>query len=142
VETVVTTGQVLATLDDRDLRLERAKWASQQEQLVRQYHQAMATRNAAQVVILAAQIDQARAELALVEDRLGRTKVTAPFAGVVVSGDLTQMLGAPVEQGQVLFEVAPLEHYRLVLQIDERDVAKPYDAPGSGPNTKQTGGRE
>jgi biotin carboxyl carrier protein len=120
---VVKTGQVLATLDDRDLRLERAKWVSQHEQLVKQYHQAMAVRNAAQVVILTAQIDQARAELALVEDRLLRTKVTAPFPGVIVSGDLSQMLGAPVEQGHVLFEVAPLEHYRLVLQIDERDVA-------------------
>jgi hypothetical protein len=30
----------------------------------------------------------------------------------------------------------------LRFEIDERDVAKPYDAPGSGPNTKQTGGRE
>jgi multidrug resistance efflux pump len=120
---VVKAGQVLASLDDRDLRLERAKWVSQQEQLVKQYHQAMAVRNAAHVVILTAQIDQARAELALVDDRLGRTRVTAPFDGVVVAGDLTQMLGAPVEQGHVLFELAPLEHYRLVLQIDERDIA-------------------
>ena len=46
----------------------------------------------------------------------------APFAGVVVSGDLSQSLGAPVEQGQVLFEVAPLQDYRVKLQADERDI--------------------
>ena len=41
----------------------------------------------------------------------------------MVEGDLSQKLGAPVERGQVLFEVAPLESYRVVLQVDERDVA-------------------
>jgi hypothetical protein len=32
------------------------------------------------------------------------------------------MLGAPLEQGKVLFELAPLESYRVVLQVDERDI--------------------
>ena len=45
------------------------------------------------------------------------------FDGVVVSGDLTQSLNAPVERGQVLFEVAPLADYRVVVQVDERDIA-------------------
>lgn len=115
-------GQVLATLDDRDLRLSRAKWASQEEQLLRQYQQAMALRNAAQVVILTAQLDQVRAEMALVDDQLKRTNITAPFDGVVVTGDLSQSLSAPVERGQVLFEVAPPAAYRVVLQVDERDI--------------------
>jgi multidrug efflux pump subunit AcrA (membrane-fusion protein) len=49
--------------------------------------------------------------------------VTAPFDGVLVSGDLTQALGAPLERGQVLFEIAPLDAYRIVLQVDEHKVA-------------------
>jgi hypothetical protein len=48
--------------------------------------------------------------------------VVAPFDGSVVIGDLSQSIGAPVERGQVLFEVAPLADYRVVLQVDERDV--------------------
>jgi len=32
------------------------------------------------------------------------------------------VLGAPVERGSVLFEVAPLDLWRLALQVDERDV--------------------
>ena len=51
-----------------------------------------------------------------------RTQLTAPFDGLVVSGDLTQALGSPVERGQVLFTVAPLDVYRILLQIDERDI--------------------
>jgi RND family efflux transporter MFP subunit len=118
----VRAGQVLAVLDDRDLRLARLRSLSQQEQLARQYQQAMAAGNAAQVVILSAQMEQARAEVALLDDQLRRTRVTAPFDGVVVVGDLTQTLAAPVERGQVLFEVAPLDAYRLVLHVDERDI--------------------
>jgi multidrug efflux pump subunit AcrA (membrane-fusion protein) len=83
----------------------------------------MAKRAAAQVSILAAQIDQAAAQLKLLDDQLSRTRVLAQFDGVIVKGDLSQALGAPVERGQVLFEVAPLDSYRVVLQVDERDVA-------------------
>ena len=104
------------------MTLEHLKWRSQYEQVLKQYHQAMATRNPAQAAIVTAQIDQARAQLALLDDQLGRTQLRAPFNGVVVSGDLSQSLGSPVERGQVLFEVAPLDVYRVILQIDERDV--------------------
>lgn len=121
---LVQAGQVLSTLDDRDLKLEGLKWRSQKEQYVKQYHLAMAQRNAAQVKIIMAQIAQADAELALVEDQQARTQVRAPIAGVITKGDLSQSIGAPAERGQVLFEVAPLDAYRLVLQVDERDTAQ------------------
>ena len=120
---LVRRGQMLAVLDDRELRLERLKVQSQQEQLVKQHNLALANRNAAQVNIAAAQIDQARAQLALIDEQLGKTRVTAGFDGVVVTGDLSQSLGSPVERGQVLFEIAPLDAYRVVLQVDERDIA-------------------
>ncbi|MCC6640715.1 MAG: GAF domain-containing protein, partial [Deltaproteobacteria bacterium] len=116
---LVVAGQPLGRLDDRELRLERMKWASQLEQALTQYREALAAREAAKSVILSAQIDQARAQLALLEDQLGRTELRAPVAGVVVSGDLSQRLGAPVERGSVLFEVAPLDAWRVVLQVDE-----------------------
>ncbi len=119
---LVRQGQPLAALDDRELKLERLKWASQLEQLVKQYHQAMAAHNSAQVAILAAQVDQAKAQLALIEDQLARTRLLAPFNGIVVTGDLSQSLGSPVERGQVLFEIAPLDAYRVILQMDEREI--------------------
>ena len=121
---VVRAGDILATLDNRDLKLEQLKWSSQKEQYNKQYSLAMAQRNAAQVKITAAQIAQADADLALIEDQLGRTHVRAPIDGLVVSGDLSQSIGAPAERGQVLFEVAPLDAYRIILQVDERDAAE------------------
>ncbi|MDH5206077.1 MAG: HlyD family secretion protein, partial [Hylemonella sp.] len=38
--------------------------------------------------------------------------------------DLSQQLGSPVEQGKLLFEVAPLDAYRIILQVDERDIGE------------------
>lgn len=118
----VREGQVLATLDDRDLQLERQKRLGEREQLTKQLHKALADRNAALVRIIQAQIDQAAAYLQLLDDQLSRVSLRAPFDGIVVTGDLSQRLGAPVGRGHVLFEIAPPEAYRVVLQVDERDI--------------------
>jgi len=75
------------------------------------------------VQIVGAQLEQSRAQVERVEDQLLRTRVVAPFDGVVVSGDLTQSLGAPVERGTVLYEVAPMSAFRVILKVDERDMA-------------------
>ena len=120
----VRKGQVLARLDDRELKLERARWLSEAEQMQRRYRQAAAVQERASMTIAAAQQQQAEAQLALVEERLARAALTAPFDGIVVIGDLSQLLGSPVEQGKVLFEVAPLDAYRVVLNVDERDIAE------------------
>jgi hypothetical protein len=47
----------------------------------------------------------------------------APFDGVIVRGDLSQQLGSPVEVGKLLFELAPLATWRVIVQVDERDIA-------------------
>src|SRR5262249_49503523 len=55
-------------------------------------------------------------------EKLSRSRILSPFDGIVVSGDLSQMLGSPVEKGKLLFEIAPLNTYRLIVHVDERDV--------------------
>lgn len=119
---VVQKGDVLALLDDRDLRLEVERWDSEQAQYRNQYQDAQAQKNLAQVQINLAQGRQAQAQKALSESNLSRSRVTAPMAGVIVSGDLSQQLGSPVQKGQLLFEIAPLSDYRVVLQVEERDI--------------------
>ena len=42
---------------------------------------------------------------------------------MVVRGDLSQSLGAPVAKGDVLYEIAPVDGYRIILEVDERDIA-------------------
>ena len=120
---VVKQGQLLAQLDDRDLRLERIKWLSERARLQKQSQDARARRQRAEVTILESQIAQSTAELQLVENRLQRTRLSAPFDGLIVSGDLSQRLGGAVQQGEVLFEMAPLQAYRLILQVEESRIS-------------------
>jgi multidrug efflux pump subunit AcrA (membrane-fusion protein) len=120
---LVKKGQLIASLDDRNLQLERQKWRSERSKIEKEYQEALAQRERTKLSILRAQLDQVDAELHLVEEKIIRTQLHAPFDGVVVSGDLSQSLGAPVETGQVLFEVAPLDSYRVVIEVDEHDMA-------------------
>jgi biotin carboxyl carrier protein len=118
---VVSGEQVLGSLDDKDLWLERLRWSGQRAQLRKQHREALGGHDRTQIGIFNAQIEQADAQLRLLNEQLSRTKLVAPFDGVIVSGDLSQQLGAPVERGQVLFTVAPLNSYRVVVQVNERE---------------------
>ena len=119
---IVREGQVMCRLDDRDMRLEQARLTSEREQYLLEQRKSMADREMAATNVLGKKMRQAEAQLALLEEQISRATIAAPFDGVVVNGDLSQSLGAPVEGGQVLFEVAPLNSYRLMLKTDERDI--------------------
>ncbi len=119
----VAAGQIIATLEDKDLKLEKNRLDSEREQTLRKYRDALAKHERSSTSVLAAQLNQTEAELSLVREKLDRSKIRAPYDGIVVSGDLSQMLGAPVEQGKVLFEIAPLDTYRVILKVDERDIS-------------------
>ena len=119
---LVRKGDRLATLDDLDLQLERRKWQSQLAQLQKEYRQALARFDRSEIAILKTKRDQAEARLDLVEKEIERTRLVAPFDGMVIKGDLSQSLGSPVTQGQMLYELAPTGEYRVVLKVDERDI--------------------
>lgn len=119
---IVKEGQVLATLDDRDLALERLRWSTTHRQRLAEYDRALAGRERAEANIARAQIDQAMAQIAMLDEQLARTQIMAPFDGIIVTGDLSQSVGTTVDRGQELFKIAPLEAYRIILEVDEADV--------------------
>ncbi|MBA2724090.1 MAG: HlyD family efflux transporter periplasmic adaptor subunit [Methylibium sp.] len=118
----VKAGQVLATLEDHELALEREKWNAESEQLDKQYREALTQDDAAQIVIARSKLEQAQVQLALVESQLDRAQLRAPFDGVLVSGDLSQSIGMPVARGQELMTVAPDKSFRIVAEVDEQDI--------------------
>jgi multidrug efflux pump subunit AcrA (membrane-fusion protein) len=120
----VSEGQALVELDDRELSQERLRWSTEAEQAGRQATEALAREDRAQYAVHAARAVQARAQLSMVDTQLARQRVAAPFDGLVLSGDLTQSLGAPVKAGDVLLAVAPAGRHRVIVDVDERDVAR------------------
>ncbi|NRA22726.1 MAG: HlyD family efflux transporter periplasmic adaptor subunit [Oceanospirillaceae bacterium] len=119
----VNTGDVLVRLDNRDMHLERLKWLSEKSKLNRQYQEALATHDRAKINIINAQQGQVAAQLELVDSRLDRAELKAPFKGLIVSGDLSQRLGSAVNKGEVLLKVSPDNNYRISLLIKESRIA-------------------
>ncbi len=119
----VQAGDVLASLEDSHLLSEQQQWQSELRKHQQEYHQALARQDRVQMGLMRAKIGQTEAQLKLAEERLAKTRLRAPIDGVILRGDLSQLLGAPVKIGQVLFEVAPLGNYHALLQVDEHDIA-------------------
>ncbi len=82
----VKEGQVLATLEDRDLLLERLKWVTERQQHMFEYDKALATRQPATINVVHAQIDQADAQIKLLDEQLARIKLRSSISGLVDLG--------------------------------------------------------
>lgn len=120
----VRANDIVAELSLRDLQAERAKRQSELAQHENLYGAALARADRTQLVIHHAKAAEAQAQLTLVEHQLQRARIRAPFDGVVIKGDLSQSLGAPVQRGEVLMTLAPDERFRVIIEVDERDIAR------------------
>jgi len=124
----IRRGEVMASLNDSELKLELAKLNGGLQKSRREYREAQSDRDLVGVRVIREQINQINAQIDLVNQQLVSIHLTAPFDGVVIDGDLSQKLGSPVERGEPLFKIAPLDDYRIVLKVDEREIA--YVEPG------------
>ncbi|MFW5439427.1 MAG: efflux RND transporter periplasmic adaptor subunit [Methylophilaceae bacterium] len=120
---IVKAGDVLVGLADQDLLLEKNKWESEVAQQENNFSGALARQDRTQYAISQAKASQAKAELALIKQQLARSRIISPIEGIVLEGDLSQSLGAPVKLGDTLMIIAPNGEYRLMINIDERDIA-------------------
>lgn len=120
----VKAGQALVDLLEGDLRLESDRWASQLAQHENAYAGAMAKADRVGASTSLARITEAQAQLALVADQLTRGRVTAPFDALVIQGDLSQSIGAPVQQGDTLITLATTGRHRVIVEVDEVDIGR------------------
>jgi multidrug resistance efflux pump len=116
-------GEVMASLDDSELKLELARLNGRLQKSRREYREAQSARDLVGVRVIKEQISQIDAEIELIEQQMKSIHLTAPFDGVVIDGDLSQQLGSPVERGDALFKIAPLEGYRIILKVDESKIS-------------------
>jgi RND family efflux transporter MFP subunit len=126
---VVHAGDLLATLDDSELSLQRLRWIATRQQHQLELDKALGAGSRSEVNIASAQVAEANAEIALLDAQLVRTRIAAPFDGVITNGDLSQSVGMPVQRAQVLFEIAPLDSYRVIVRVPDSEIARV--APGS-----------
>lgn len=119
---LVDADELLATLDDREMVLDRLRHGADLRERQAEYDRALAEGDRVETRILQAQIAESEAQIALIDAQLGRTELRAPFDGLVIAGDLSQAIGSGVRRGDELFSVAPLDSYRVVLEVEEGDL--------------------
>jgi RND family efflux transporter MFP subunit len=118
----VEKGAPLLFLDTRELLLEESTAVANQNRYLREAEKARAQNALADMRIAMALEAQAQARLKLVRYHLEHAEMKAPFSGIVVEGDLEELLGAPVRKGDVLFKIARLEKMYVELKVEERDI--------------------
>lgn len=118
----VTEGQILARLDDEDIRLERDAAAAEVRRYRREAEMARVRGESAEMRIAEAMAAEAQARMEIAEYRLVRATLRAPVAGIVLEGDLRERIDAPVRQGDLLFTLAPPGPLYADATVMERDI--------------------
>lgn len=118
----VSKGQVLATLDRREMELETASRESDVVAAEAEFRAAISSNDRQSTGIARARLVQARARLDSVKQRLSRTELISPIDGLVTSADATRTEGAVVSRGETLFEIAPGTDFEVHVLVDEADV--------------------
>ncbi|HAM70281.1 MAG TPA: hypothetical protein DCM86_01385, partial [Verrucomicrobiales bacterium] len=119
---ILPAGAPLLSLDTVELELEASSATADLARYQREAEKARAAKNLADMRISQALADQARAHLDQVQHRLSQATLKAPFAGVVVEGDLRERLGAPLKQGEALMKVARIDTSYVEAEVPERDI--------------------
>jgi multidrug efflux pump subunit AcrA (membrane-fusion protein) len=121
---VIADQTRLAELDTAELRLQLAATRAEQAGYLKQADAAMRDGNIAEAQIAQASADKAQAMIDLDTFRIEQADILAPLTGTLVTGDMKRQIGAPVETGKLLFEIAPLDSLRAELHVPEDEVSQ------------------
>lgn len=114
---------LMAELETSELRSMLAMRRAEQRSHEKDASLARRDNKLAESQVAEAKVEQAAAECRLLEERIRHAKIYAPLTGVALSGDWSKKIGAPVKQGEALFEVAPLADMEADLYVPEEDIS-------------------
>lgn len=118
----VEKGQLLITLDDTDLQLEKSELLGAISQEKVQQKQFLLERKRAEWSASELRIQQYQIRVKSIERKIDRSKITAQIGGVVLNDDLDLLVGMTVTEGKQLVQVADLSEFRLVVAVPEQDL--------------------
>ncbi len=121
---VVKAGQLLLEFASEDLRVERQRLSAELAGNDAAVGDAMARQDMSTLALKMAKMNEDKAQLALLDQRLAKARVTAPFDAVVIQGDLSNALGAPTKKGDALMTLAPVGDFHAIVEVDDSDIAE------------------
>ena len=118
---VVHAGQTIARMDGREVRWELAGLEADRRQAQQQHDSSLARGDLGKSELARLEVEQLDAKLSLLRRRESLLELKSPLDGVVLSGSLEKLSSAPVETGQMLFEIAPLDQIRVEVAVPAAD---------------------
>ncbi len=124
---LVREGQVLARMDGREIRWERAAAVADHEQEAKRRDSALAKKDFAEAQIARLEMQRLEVKLQLLDKRAENLEIKSPIDGIVTSGDLERAEGAPLTIGQSLFEIAPLDKMVVEIAVPDEEISHVAD---------------
>lgn len=118
----VKNGDVIVRLDDRELLLEQLSAISEIQRYSSEAEKAEAEKKLADMRAVLALKRQSEAKLDMINFRIDRAAIKAPYDSIIVVGDLRDRIGAPVEHGEILMRLTRLEDLYVEIKVGERDI--------------------
>jgi hypothetical protein len=120
---VVQQGQSLALMDGREIRWELSALTADYERARKGRDVAMANRSTADAQKAKLEMERLDHQRRLLTERSDNLTVASPIDGLVIQSSLEDAGGAPLDVGQLLFEVAPLDEVKFEIGIPESKIA-------------------
>lgn len=116
----VTEGQVLAVFDTSDLRVQREQFRAEERIARINEDQAISEGQGVEAQLARAERELAQARIAEIDRQIARSTITAPYDGLVMSGDLRSRVGETMTLGAPMFEIARGDGWTVDIQMPQR----------------------
>lgn len=120
----VVKGQMLARLDDEELRWSLASAQAEYEATSKKRDIGLASKSSGNMRVAQLELEQIGLRIEAIKANLERLTVRSPIDGIVLQGDWFRSQGAPVSRGDTLFEVAPLDRMTVETHLSMEDLAQ------------------
>jgi RND family efflux transporter MFP subunit len=127
----VKAGDAIASLEDWDYRGQLAAAKARYETAVAEMDRALANGDGTQAGILRAQADYWSTEVTRATEKLQKTIIRSPIAGVVATPQLENLVGHRVKAGESFVDIVDNSQALVDVAIDENDVGLLHDGQQS-----------
>jgi RND family efflux transporter MFP subunit len=119
----VKPGTVLASLADWQYRAELAAAQAKYDTAVSLMNRALAANDGTEAGIERVQVDYWTAEVTRARERLQKTQLRSPIAGLVATPHIEDSVGRDLKPGDTFAEIVDTSHASVDVAIDQQDVS-------------------
>ena len=121
---LVKQGEVLAEIDGRTIRWELSGVVAEKMTSLRQREMELVEENIPKLFLAELENERLAAQESILKFKKENLQIRSPIEGVVLSGSLERSEASSVETGQVLFEVGPIDAFKVQIEIPADEIAQ------------------